>query len=59
MNNPASRYTLKSLPGRDYSGLQLVSMLYVAFKQIDPNVDVGFDLAAEYNAALSFQKKDE
>ena len=58
VNDPSRKYTLRSLPGKDYSGLQLVSMLYVAFKQIDPQVDVGFDLAVEYKAALSFQKKD-
>lgn len=46
-----AKYSLKSLPGRKFSGLQLVAMMYVAFKGIDPDMDVGFDLSKEYAAA--------
>ena len=52
VNDPASKYTLKSLPG-SFSGLHLVSMMYVAFKQIAPGQDIGFDLSREYEAAQS------
>jgi hypothetical protein len=49
-NDSSKKYSLRSLPG-NYSGLQLVSMMYVGFKQIDPSMDVGFDLSKEYETA--------
>jgi len=56
VNNPESRYTLKNLSG-DFSGLHLLSIQYVAFKKIAPKENIGFDLSAEYEAALKlFQK---
>ena len=51
VNDPAKKYSIKSLPG-DYSGLHLLCIEYVGFKQIDPSVDLGFDLSKEYAAAL-------
>lgn len=56
VNEPARKYTLKSLPGRPFSGLQLVSMMYVGFKRIDPSTDVGFDLSKEYEQALALHR---
>jgi len=56
VNNPEKHYKLKNLPG-EFSGLHLLSIQYVAFKRIAPNQDIGFDLSAEYEAALKlFQK---
>ena len=49
-NDPASQYRLKSLPG-DYSGLQLVCMMYVGFQMVAPEHDIGFDLSKEYQVA--------
>ncbi len=49
-NDSTPKYKLRSFPGA-YTGLQLVSMMFVGFKQIDPTVDVGFDLSREYEAA--------
>ena len=51
INNPEKKYTLKSLDG-EFTGLQLVSYMYVGFKKIAPDRDVGIDLSKEYNAAL-------
>lgn len=51
VNNPDSRYTLRTLPG-EFTGLHLMSLMYVAFKQIAPHLDIGFDLSSEYAAAL-------
>jgi hypothetical protein len=51
VNNPTSEYRLRSLPGV-FTGLQLVSYEYVAFKQFAPELDIGFDLAKEYEEAL-------
>ena len=48
--DPSGKYTLRSLPG-NFSGLQLLCIEYVGFKIIDPSVDIGFDIAAEYEEA--------
>lgn len=50
VNDPGQKYRLKSLPG-EYSGLQLVCLMYVGFKIVAPEQDIGFDLAREYAAA--------
>jgi len=52
VNDPERRYELRSLPGK-FSGLQLVSIMYVGGQRLQPGVDVGFDLVAEYSQALS------
>jgi tetratricopeptide (TPR) repeat protein len=50
IQNPAARHTLRSLPG-EFSGLQLLCYEYTGFRLIDPSVDIGFDIAAEYEEA--------
>ena len=50
VNEPAEQYTLRSISG-EFSGLHLLCIEYVGFQIIDPKVDIGFDLAAEYAAA--------
>lgn len=50
VNDPAEQYSLNSIPGK-FSGLQLLCIEYVGFQIIDPKVDIGFDLSAEYQAA--------
>jgi len=40
-----------TLPG-EFTGLQLMSYIYVAFKQIAPEQDIEFDLSTEYEQAL-------
>jgi Flp pilus assembly protein TadD len=52
VNDPTPKYSLKSLPG-EYSGLHLLCLEYVSFKQFAPDQNIGFDLAAEYRSALS------
>jgi Flp pilus assembly protein TadD len=52
VNDPTPKYTLNSLPG-SYSGLHLLCLEYVSFKQFAPEQNIGFDLAAEYRSALS------
>jgi tetratricopeptide (TPR) repeat protein len=59
VNNPDTRYTIRTLPG-DFSGLHLLSLEYVAFKKVAPEQNIGFDLANEYKMALTlFSKKTE
>lgn len=56
IHDPEQKYTLKTLPGK-FSGMHLVSIMYAAFKQIDPTMDSGVDLQREYDAAMALQKK--
>jgi len=58
INNPDKKYSLTSMPG-SFSGLALVSYMYVGFKQIAPEQNVGLDLSEEYNMALKMFGKDE
>lgn len=51
INNPDIKYTLNSLAG-EFTGLQLVSYMYVGFNKIAPDQDIGVDLSDEYNMAL-------
>ena len=50
-NDPKRDYPLKKLPGR-YTGLHLICLLYAATKQLSPETEIGFDLSAEYAAAV-------
>jgi tetratricopeptide (TPR) repeat protein len=50
INDPAQKYSLKSLPGK-FSGLHLVSIMYTGMKAIAPGPDEGIDLSREYTEA--------
>jgi len=50
VSDPSIKHRLHSLPG-DFTGLHLLCLEYVGFKIIDPTVDIGFDIAAEYAEA--------
>ena len=51
VNDSQRQYDLKSLPGTR-SGLQLVCIMHAGMKSIAPELDAGFDLVAEYEAAV-------
>ena len=55
VNNPEKKYRIKSLEG-EFSGLHLVCLEYVAFKAIEPSLDIGFDLSKEYSSAKTMFK---
>lgn len=55
INDPEQKYTLASLPGK-FSGMHLVSIMYAGFKALDPSMDAGIDLSAEYEAAKAMQR---
>ena len=52
VNDPAEQYQLQSIPCK-FSGLHLVCIQYVGFQIINPSLDLGCDLSAEYQATLS------
>jgi len=52
------KYTLQSIPGEQFSGLQLMCMMYVGFKDVKPTADVGMDLREPYEMALKLYQSD-
>jgi tetratricopeptide (TPR) repeat protein len=56
INDPTSKYKLKTLPGQ-FTGLHLLALMFTAFRQIDPTMETGADFGAEYEAALQIQEK--
>ena len=57
INDPTQKYTLKSMPG-EFSGLQLVSYMYVGMRQMAPEMNPGIDLSKEYEAAMQLHERD-
>lgn len=55
------KYRLKSLPDEEFSGLQLMCLMFAGFKRIAPDQDVGMDLNDPFLTALNLfqQKKDD
>lgn len=58
INNPDKKYAINSMPGT-FTGLQLVSYMYVGFKKIAPDQDIGVDLSQEYETAMQLFADDE
>lgn len=51
INDPAKTYEVKSLDG-EFTGLQLVSIMFAAFQQFAPGQDIGVDFSKEYQLAV-------
>ena len=57
VNNSEQKYELGSMPGK-FSGLHLVSIMYVGSKLISPESTPSFDLATEYiEAKAMFEQR--
>ena len=56
-NDPTAKYRLNS-PAGNFSGLHLVCLMYVAFKSIAQDTDIGFDLSKEYATAQALYEKN-
>lgn len=50
------KYTLRTVPGEQFSGLQMMCLMYVGFKDINPTVDPGMDLQEPYETALTLHQ---
>jgi tetratricopeptide (TPR) repeat protein len=50
--SPDQKYTLQSLPGGSFSGLQLMCLMYAGFHSFAPEVDVGMDLREPFSMAV-------
>jgi len=46
-------YTLRFLPGETFSGLQLICLMYVGFKRVQPEWETGIPLQEAYQRALA------
>jgi len=56
-SNTEKKYRLESIPGKEFTGLQLLAYMYVAFQFIDPSLDVGLKFRKEYDIAKTLLKK--
>ena len=51
------KYSLKSIPDKEFTGLQLLCYMYVAFQITDPDIDLGLDFKEPYEMALLLHTK--
>jgi hypothetical protein len=56
INDPDQKYTLSTLPGK-FSGMHLVSIMYAGMRAMDPDIETGIDLKAEFDAAVAMRRK--
>lgn len=56
-SNTEKKYYLKSIPGKGFTGLQLLAYMYVAFQLIEPSLDTGLNFKKEYEIAKTMHKK--
>lgn len=50
--DPTKNYILKSIPDKEFTGLQLLCLMYVGFQKIEPTMDTGLDFKEAFNQAL-------
>ena len=55
--NHDKKYILKSIPDKEFNGLQLLAYMYTAFQVIDPFLDTGMNFKKEYEAAKKLHEK--
>ncbi|MFZ4683387.1 MAG: hypothetical protein ACOYMS_12850, partial [Terrimicrobiaceae bacterium] len=53
------KYTIRSLPGESFSGLQLMCLMHAGFQQIAPEHETGMDLAEAFLTALELHRQRE
>ena len=53
---PDEKYELRALPGRKFSGLHLMWLMFAGFKRVAPEHDVGMDLNDSFLTALQLHQ---
>jgi tetratricopeptide (TPR) repeat protein len=53
---PDEKYELRTLPGRKFSGLHLMCLMFAGFKRVAPEHDVGMDLNEPFLTALQMHQ---
>lgn len=51
INDPKETHVLRALPGRTFSALQLICIMYAGFKKIEPGMDIWAELGEERRMA--------
>ncbi|MBZ0181766.1 MAG: hypothetical protein K8F60_04865 [Melioribacteraceae bacterium] len=51
-NNSEKKLHLASIPNKEFTGLQLLAYMFVAWKEIDASKDLGLNFEKEYQTAL-------
>jgi len=51
--SPEKKYTLRTVPGEEFSGLHLMCLMHAGFKRFAPELDSGMDLDEPFLQALS------
>jgi hypothetical protein len=54
--NSEKKYHIDSIPGKEFTGLQLLAYMYAAFQVIDPFLDTGMKFKKEYEMAKEMKK---
>jgi Tfp pilus assembly protein PilF len=57
--NTDKRYSLRSVPNREFSPLQLLAYMFAGFQKIDDSLDLQLDFEDEYQQALAMAKGRE
>jgi len=57
--SPDKKYTLRTIPGETFSGLQLMCLMHAGFKRIAPELDSGMDLEEPFLTALELFNADQ
>jgi len=57
--SPDARYKLRSLPDEQFSGLQLMCLMYAGMKRTHPEADTGMPFDEAYATALSMYQSGE
>ena len=58
INDPQETHVLRALPGRVFSTLQLICIMYAGFKRIEPGMDIGVDLGEEWGMAEKLGREE-
>ena len=59
INDPKETHVLRSLPGRTFSALELLWIMYAGFKRIEQAIDIGVDLGEEWEMAERLGRETE
>jgi hypothetical protein len=57
LDSAERKYELRSMPDQRYSGLEMVSWMYVLLKAVDPTIDPEIDLSSAYMTALQLHDR--
>src|SRR4030042_287228 len=55
-SNSEKKYHIDSIPGKEFTGLQLLAYMYAAFQVIEPFLDTGMNVKKEYETAKEMKK---